>query len=129
MPEFQQATRRIIPFPEAYLRLCWLLAERGRAPEAIAAGKEAVRLEPKSATAHDALACADSTGHQTEACIRECRAALRLSPVDAPAHELLAEALIQRGRRAEARAEWQRVLQLDHGVIAREARRLLAKYP
>ena len=129
VPEFQQATRRIIPFPEAYLRLCWSLAERGRAAEAIAAGKEAVRLEPKYAPAHDALAYADSTGHQTEACIRECRAALRLSPVDAPAHELLAEALIQRGRRAEARAEWQRVLQLDHGVIAREARRLLAKYP
>lgn len=56
-------------------------------------------------------------------------AALGLSPDDAPAHELLAEALIKRGRRAEAPAEWRRVLQLDHGVIAREARRLLAKYP
>lgn len=127
--EFQQATRRITPFPEAYLRLCWVLAERGRGAEAIAAGKEVVLWEPKYAPAHDALAHAYSVGHQTEACIRECRVALRLSPDDAPAHELLAEALIERGRRAEARAEWQRVLQLDHGVIAREARRLLAKYP
>jgi hypothetical protein len=57
-----------------------------------------------------------------------------LRPDDAPAHELLAEALIARGRReqersdAGGRVEWQRVLQFDHGVIAREARRLLAKY-
>ncbi len=65
---------------------------------------------------------------QSEACARECREALRINPNDALAHENLGDALIEMGHKEEARAEWQRVLELDNGQIAQEAREMLAKH-
>lgn len=59
----------------------------------------------------------------------ESQAALGRDDNDVVAHENLGEALIGQGHKAEAQAEWRRVLELDHGDMAQAARKMLAKYP
>ena len=74
MTEFQQATRRIVPFPDAYQRLCWVLAERGPvapywrvtlAPAVIRAAREVIFLvtgREKAPALHHALEGAGRPG-------------------------------------------------------------------
>jgi tetratricopeptide (TPR) repeat protein len=85
----------------------WKLARAWRAAkkydEAIQAGQEAVRLEPQSALAHNALALArNEHGNYLDDAIAEYREAARLAPNDAVAHANLGYALFRKKAYAEA---------------------------
>ena len=116
-------------FPEAFDRLCWILDTDGQYDASIAAGREAVRLNPKNGNAHDNIA--DDYLHKKDydAVVRESQEALAINSGDPCGHENLGEAYIAQGRKADAHAEWQQVLQMDQGRYADAARKMLAKYP
>jgi tetratricopeptide (TPR) repeat protein len=82
-----------------------LLRELGRPVEAgpfldaaVAAGREAIRLKPDFAPAHDSLANALSAQGNFDEAIAECRAAIRLKPDDAGAHTNLGLILCNKKR-------------------------------
>ncbi len=67
--------------------------------------------------------------HKYAEAVTETQAAIGRNDNDPLAHENLGEALIGQGHKAEAQAEWRRVLALDHGEAAQAAQEMLAKYP
>jgi tetratricopeptide (TPR) repeat protein len=129
LPEVQTALRLNPRFPSALLTLAGLMYARHHSAEAIAAAESAARLAPRNGNARRYLGFLYVTAHQSSAAARELELALQMNPDDANAHENLGEALADLGQKEEARVHWKRVLELDHGGTAAEARRMLRKYP
>jgi len=90
------------------------LLGQGRAQDAIAEFKAALRIEPNNSEAHDNLgnALSQTPDHLQEA-IAEYQAALRISPNDPEVHNNLGSALMNvPGRAAEGVAEFQTAVRL-----------------
>lgn len=88
----------------------------GRLPDAVAEYREAVRIEPNRADAHDNLANLLAAMDLLTEAIEEYRAALRLAPDAAAVHNDLANALARvPGRLPEAVAEYRAALRLQPG--------------
>lgn len=103
-----------VPAAEFYrlYDLAWQLAETGRAAEAIAAWREALRLEPEDAKANNnlgGLLLGQGRLDEAEACLRR---ALRSDPELAGARSSLGVLLMQRGRWEEARVQFERAIAL-----------------
>ena len=106
-----------------------LLDERGHYAESLAAGQRALKLLPNDAATMVVLA--DDYLHlkKWNLSIQMSQQALELNPNDAISHENLAEAYLGLGRKAEARAEWNKVLTMHDPAMQTVARQMLAKYP
>jgi FkbM family methyltransferase len=87
----------------------------GRLEEAAAALREAVRLEPHRAEAHNHLGVVLAQQHQFGPAEASFRRALELRPSDAEAHQNLALALTELDRPDEALAAFDAVLRLVPG--------------
>jgi tetratricopeptide (TPR) repeat protein len=116
-------------FVDAYDRLCVLLDQQGRYGESLAVGRHAVQISPRDNTTMDTMADDYLHLHDWNHSIQMSQSALQIEAGDAIAHENLGEAYIGQGRTAEAHDEWNTVLTLDHGDVAKAARDMLAKHP
>ena len=127
--EMQQAVH-LNPFlMPAVPELCYMLDNQGRYTESLAMGRHAIQVDPSDGSSMDNMA--DDYLHLKlwDRSIQMSQAALQINSSDADAHENLGEAYIGQGRKADARAEWNQVLTLDHGAVAQAARGMLTKYP
>jgi tetratricopeptide (TPR) repeat protein len=79
---------------------------------AISCFRQATELNPKFANAYFSLGIAQSRLGQVDEVITSCRQAVTHEPKLAEAHVLLSEALLERGRYAEAREATARALEL-----------------
>ena len=86
--------------------------EAGRRTEAIAEYREAVRLKPDAAEAHNSLGAVLYNVGEAEAAIQEYRRALRLNPDLAEAHNNLGVALLSTGHFAAAVGEYRQAVEL-----------------
>ncbi|MGI4789450.1 MAG: tetratricopeptide repeat protein [Janthinobacterium lividum] len=109
--------------------LCNMLDGDGRYAESLAMGRHAVQINPNDNDSMDTMADDYLHFKLWDRSIQMSQAALQVNANDAMAHENLGEAYIGQGKKAEAQAEWQQVLTMDHGIVAPAARRMLAKYP
>lgn len=89
----------------------------GKYPEAIAAQREAIRLEP-TAERFALLGMAQSGAGDRQASIESYRKAIALDPGNAHLHAALGDALRQASRPQEAMAEYQRALEILPAVTA-----------
>lgn len=89
----------------------------GKYPEAIAAQREAIRLEP-TVERLTLLARAQSGAGDRQASIESYRKAIALAPGNAHLHAALGDALRQASRPQEAMAEYQRALEILPAVTA-----------
>jgi tetratricopeptide (TPR) repeat protein len=80
-----------------------VLSRLGQHQESIAQLRQAVRLEPDFADAHERLGSALADDKDWEGAIAELQAALRLDPNAADIHRRLASALLQKGDRGSAK--------------------------
>jgi tetratricopeptide (TPR) repeat protein/serine/threonine protein kinase len=112
--EYREALRLWPANAWAYVNLGCLLCEHKRHYKAaITAFREAVRLQPKLADAHNSLGVAlrrDGQPAEAEAAYRE---ALRLAPKHANAQNNLGFLLARQGRYAEADAAYREALRLE----------------
>ncbi|MES1213577.1 MAG: tetratricopeptide repeat protein [Singulisphaera sp.] len=107
--------------PTAYANLAVYLESVGRYDEALTIAREAVRLDPNEATAHNTLgiclirlaASSENPAQQTSEGLAELNEALRLFPRYADAHVNLATALLATGQREQARQQLLDALQDD----------------
>jgi superkiller protein 3 len=127
--EYRQAVAEWPRFLMAWKRLPGLLAETKQYDAAIEAGEQAVELAPDDNETHDVLGYAYDLSHHRKEAVSEFDEAIRINSRDAMAHEDRGDTLDELGKTAEARQEWQKVLTLDHGAYAAEARQMLAKHP
>ena len=97
----------------AQLNLGFALAARGREEEAAARFREALRIEPRWAPAHEQLALSLDRLGQRDASEAHLREALRLRPDHARTHNNLGLLLAKSGRIQAARAAFQEALRLD----------------
>ena len=88
-------------------------SEQGRRGEAIAEYREAVRLRPDSADAHNNLGSLLYDIGDTQAAVQEYDRALRLNPDLAPARNNLGVALLSSGKTAQAVAQFRQAVQLQ----------------
>jgi tetratricopeptide (TPR) repeat protein len=128
-PEFQLAAQLNPFFLDAYNRLCLLLDTQGRYGESLAAGRHAVEISRDNYNTMDTMADDYLNLHDWAHCIQMSEAALQVVPNDPVSHENLAEAYIGQGKTADAHDEWNKVLALDHGATAQQARTMMAKHP
>lgn len=120
----------------------YALADKGRHEEAIAALLQSIHLGPEDARPRVSLGIEYITIKQWDQAVETLREAVRVAPTwdqteqrlhmtDDPtlplAHLNLGAALSGQGNEPEARAEWQKVLALDHGALAKTARENLAR--
>lgn len=127
--EMQQAVH-LNPFlVPAAGELSGMLDDQGRYIESLAAGRHAVQINRNDNNSMDTMA--DDYLHlkNWDRSIQMSQAALQVDPQDSLAHENLGEAYIGQGRKADAHAEWNQVLAMDHDQMAQVARKMLAKYP
>lgn len=127
--EYRQAISLNPNLLQPYKHLTDALSDQKKFDSALKAAMMTVQVAPDDDEAHAELGYVYSELKDWPHAISECRIAIRLNPQSAIAHENLGDALIEQGHKAEAQAEWKRVLSLDHGVYAEEARKMLAKYP
>ena len=135
--EYSEAVRMSFYTVGAWISLPGALDQCGRYEEALRAGQEADHLLTEQEQAngetepivHDALADVYLHKKDWEASIAESNASLGYNGNDACAHENLAEAYIGQGRKAEARAEWERTIAMGDPRITPVARKLLAAHP
>jgi len=109
-------------FAGAWVIRSWSLAELGRANEALQAAREAVRLAPFCSAARTTLGRLLLGGGDPAAALEQLERAVEQAEDDAKAHYLSGEALRVLGRESEARARYERTLQLDArhpGALAR----------
>jgi tetratricopeptide (TPR) repeat protein len=90
-----------------------LLAETGRAEEAIAQFEKAIELQPDYAAARTGLASALSKLGKLDEALAELRRAIASDARYAPAHYELGVTLAQRGDAAAAVAEWRAAIESD----------------
>ncbi len=134
VPCFKVALRLNSSSIQAWLDLCLTLAETGHSAQAVKAGRYAVALEKQDGQADGqsyfllAYACAKNKEKDEALSLAE-KAAAMLG--DTPGeHANMGDVLVETGRRAEARAEWQKTLKQDpQGEFGKYAREMLAKYP
>ena len=107
------------------------LSTQQKFKESVNAGEIALSLSPTDDTnIHGLLCYTCGMNNQPAESAREARIVLKSDPNDLSAHENLGDALVKLGQRAEARAEWQYVLQRNPSeFITKEAHQNLAKYP
>jgi tetratricopeptide (TPR) repeat protein len=129
IPEYQKAAQLSPFFFLAYEQLCYLLDAQGRYAESLAAGRHVIEISHRDNATLDTMADDCLHLHDWPHSIQMSQAALQIAPNDAIAHENLGEAYIGQGKTADARAEWNKVLTMDHGALAQAAREMLAKYP
>ncbi len=86
--------------------------ERGRYEEAAERYREALRLEPRYADAHNNLGIVLQMQHQPAQALREFKEAAALDPNNAATIHNLAKALVSQGRFDEAAPTLQRLVQL-----------------
>lgn len=128
--QYREAGRLLPYLYDAQGALCLALGHIGRYDECLAAGEAALRLNPDDNATLDNMADACLHKKQWEDVVRFSRAALKVQPNDAVAYANLAEAHEGQGQRAQAQAEWQKVIVLDGvGPIGQIARRHLTKRP
>ena len=86
----------------------------GRLPEALTHYEEALRINPDLARVHFSLAMRLATlpGRQDDA-IRHAEAGLALDPANLEARNGLAILYVQVGRLRDARAQWEKAVELD----------------
>jgi tetratricopeptide (TPR) repeat protein len=114
----------------AWGNMGYMLAAQQKYTEAVAAGEKARLYNPNSLETHLFLSYAYAKNDQPAASESEARIVLAQQPNNITAHENLGDALGKLGKRAEAREEWQYVLQNGKGNEEfQEAQRNLAKYP
>ena len=90
-----------------------MLLDQGKSDEAIAALREAIRLDPTLGSAHNTLGMIlDDQGKSNEA-IDEYREAIRLDPLSALAHSNLGIALTEQGNIEEAIGHLQEAIRLE----------------
>jgi tetratricopeptide (TPR) repeat protein len=107
----------------AHSHLGTALFFQGKLVEAIAAHREATRLQPDFAGFHNNLGTALRYQGKLDEAVAEHREAIRLKPDDALAHHNLGAALSAQGKLAEAIAEWREAARLqpnsaeDHAAV------------
>jgi Flp pilus assembly protein TadD len=89
------------------------LREQGKVAEAIAAYREAIRLQPDRTSAHSNLGLALLKQGKVAEATAEFREAIRLRPDDAVAHSNLGNALRAEGKVAEAIAAYREAIRLQ----------------
>ena len=111
----ESAERAIALMPtERMLDLATLLAAGlGRADRAIAANDRLLEVNPTRSSYHFNRAQLLAHRGRWADVVDACRATLRLNPEDLDARRLLVQALVARGRRAEANAEFERLQGFD----------------
>jgi serine/threonine protein kinase/Flp pilus assembly protein TadD len=82
----------------AYSNLCAVFYSKGQLDEAIAAGKEGVRLAPRSADVHYNLGNALQRKGELDAAITALKEAIRLEPDHAKAQYTLGKAFLRKGQ-------------------------------
>ena len=100
------------PTTPGHSNLGGTLFAQGKLTEAIAAYREAIRLEPDDTKAHYNLGLALHAQGKLTAAIADYREAIRLKPDFAEAHNSLAFALWNQGTRAEAVVEYREAIRL-----------------
>ena len=90
-----------------------LLLSQGQAAEAIPHYREALRLDPDLAQAHNGLGGALATARPDDQAMAEYNEALRLKPDLPTAHLNIALLLMKKGDVAEARRHLEKALSID----------------
>lgn len=129
IPEMRQALQLNPYLMPTLTQFPHLLDEQGRYAESGAAAQRALKLLPND---QDTLVTlADDYLHlkQWNLSIQMSQRALEINPNDAISHANLGEAYLATGRKAEARAEWNKVLTMNDPAMQTVARQMLAKYP
>ena len=114
---------------DIYFRLGNVYVAQNRLDEAIRQYREAIRLKPDYAEAHNNLGAAFLNKGQTAEAIGQFKEALRLKPDDAQAHNNLGAALLNQGRTDEAISQFQEAIRLkpDDAGIRNNLRKALLK--
>ena len=107
---FDEALAALGDLPQAQLQRGNVLVKLKRYHEAAAAYREAVRLEPRSADAHNNLANALLRLERPQEAESACRRALAIAPGHGDAHLTLGNILVRRGARELARAEFEQAI-------------------
>ena len=94
-----------------------LLIEQSKNEEAAAHLREALRLRPDFAQAHNNLCDAAAHLHLIEEALTECAIAVRNNPERASAHDSLGVALASAGHLTDARAQFDAALRLNPGFV------------
>ena len=97
----------------AHNNLGLALLRGGRAEEAIAHYREALRINPAFSEAHNNLGVALRQKGQSDEAIAHYREALRINPAYSEAHNNLGNALLQRGQTEEAIAQYREALRIN----------------
>lgn len=101
------------PRAHAYTTLALALDVEKHAAEAVPLAREAVKADPQSVDAHEALAHALRDDLQTDAAVRELRDALKLFPNNPPLHAMLGSVLGTQSETDEALKELRVAESLD----------------
>ena len=106
-----------VPAAQFYRRFdrAWDLAEKGQPDAAIGEWKEALKLDPGDAKAHNNLGIALIRERRFDEAVTELQRALEINPEYGEAHNNLGVALQQKGRVDEAVAHFQKAIELDAG--------------
>jgi len=136
LKEFEKVTTINPAWSEGFLWLGNALEKMGKMDEAIAAYREVIRLAPEDARPYISLGvCFTQKGQYSEA-IEMLQKGLDLKPhyTEADTRLFLAEAFMKNSQLAEARLEWQRVLEIEpcypsYDLPRAEARKMLKRYP
>jgi tetratricopeptide (TPR) repeat protein len=114
----------------SYVRLVAALDNAGKFDQVLTTGEAALRIYINgNATIYDDMADAYLHEKEWDKSIVLSQAALTLNVADPVAHENLGEAYIGAGRKAEAQAEWRKVLALPDIGIRSAAEGYLKQYP
>lgn len=120
LPHYEAVVRLKPDSADAHVNLANVLATQpGRQADAVAHYETALRLKPESANAHANLAnlLASLPGRLPEA-IPHYEAVVRLNPADLEARNGLGVAYARLGALDQARAEWEKALELNPGFEA-----------
>ena len=113
----------------SYLRLSQALSASGKIDSALEAAQTSLQINPENIETLNQLAAVYQKRKDWDKSIVVLTKALHVKPTDASAHEYMGNALIEKGQKTQARAEWKKALTLDTGKLAEEARQMLSKYP
>lgn len=128
--EYRAAARDVVYKASLQRALAYALNTAGQTDAAIAAGLDAIRLDPRSdGSVYATVADASLHKHDWDTALRMSESALSINAQDSVAHENMAEAYLGKGDLPHARAEWQAVLTLGDPRMTALAQEYLRKYP